>query len=784
MLAILTRPFGAGPNQIYGSSLNQLHYLLDLYFPPEWLKAALVLALLSTWVLVGLYAYLNRYTRRPYFAMWTAGWLFYALWLTSSISFLDLDNPPQWEWVKLSCIGICAIFLFWGALNFRGSHRGQREMALTVVMMLLWSYVARNSFESKFWLAMPLFSILSLSSFLTAACFFSQRLSNRYIGASMLGLGFVIWGIQMAFQPAFEIDDAMRPTGFVVISITQLLIAVGMIVLMLEEVRGETTSLRDQLKADARLTRRLQKEIEFTEDKYEHLFENANDGIFVVDPRSLQILEVNRAAQALSGYSRDELLQLRFVNLCPFLREKEREIGENPEALSKIFTSYGNVPLTRKDNNMLLTEGAASMMATPKGITVQVFLREVTERRRLEQQLRQAEKLSALGQLISGVAHELNNPLAVISGYAQLLSMRPTADEKIRSDLLKIQRESERASKIVQNFLTFARKHPMEKSNVNLNELVDISLDLLDYDLRASGVKLVKELQVPLPPVFGDPNQLEQVLLNLINNAVHAMEGSRREKILKIRTEASEPFVRLMVLDHGHGIPQAIIEKIFDPFFTTKEVGAGTGLGLSISYSIIKEHSASIYAANHGEGGAIFTLEFPISHAKPGERKGDQPSPMRKSGVIPPARVFEVLVVDDEVAILDVFSELLADKFCRVHGATNGIQAMKLIERQDFDLIVSDLKMPGMDGRRLYDWVTETKPVLAPRFIFVTGDTNSPRTLEFLQQSGNRWLTKPFNFREVGALFKDHFQRFTKEQARESAPPPAPPKTPPAAPLS
>ncbi|MCC7517787.1 MAG: response regulator [Verrucomicrobiae bacterium] len=747
----------------------QFQYFLDLYFPPEWLKAALVLALLSTWVLVGLYAYLNRYTRRPYFALWTAGWLFYALWLTSSISFLEVNNPPQWEWVKLACIGICAIFLFWGALNFRGSHRGQREMALTVLMMLLWSYVARHSVESRFWLSMPLFTILSLSSFLTAGCFFSQRLIHRYLGASLLGLGFIIWGIQMAFQPFFEADDAMRPTGFVIISITQLLIAVGMIILMLEEVRGEAISLRDQIKADARLTRHLQKEIELTENKYEHLFQNTSDGIFVVDPRSLQILEVNRAAQALSGYSRDELLQLRFVNLCPILREKEREIGEHPEALSRIFASYGNIPLTRKDHNMLLTEGSASVMAAPKGAAVQVHLREVTERRRLEQQMRQVEKLSALGQLISGVAHELNNPLAVISGYAQLLSMRPTADEKIRGDLAKIQRESERASKIVQNFLTFARKHPMEKSNVNLNELVDVTLELLDYDLRASGVKLVRELQTPLPPVFGDPNQLEQVLLNLINNAMHAMEGSPREKFIRIKTEASGALVRLIVLDHGHGIPPAILEKVFDPFFTTKETGAGTGLGLSISHGIIKEHSGNITAANHDEDGAVFTLEFPVSHVKPEDRKAAS-SPMRKSGVIPPTRVFEVLVVDDEVAILDVFSELLADKSCRVHGATNGLQAQKMIERQDFDLIVSDLKMPGMDGRGLYEWVKETKPDLVARFIFVTGDTNSPRTLEFLQQSGNRWMTKPFNFREVESIFKEHFRRFAMEQGRADAP--------------
>lgn len=759
---LLTLTFGAGTPLIYVFVQSHIRYLLDLYFPPEWLKAALVLALLSTWVLVGLYAYLNRYTQRPYFGMWTAAWLFYALWLTASISFLDVGNPPQWEWVKLSCIGVCAIFLFWGAQSFRGANRGQREMALAVVMMLLWSYVARNSLEGKFWLAMPLFGILSVAGFLTAACFFAQRLSHRYVGASLLGVGFLVWGFQMAFQPVFEADDAMRPTGFVIVSITQLLIAVGMIILMLEEVRGEASSLRDQIKADARLARKLHQEIEFSENKYEHLFENANDAIFVLDPRSLQILDVNRAAQAVSGYSRDELLQLRFANLCPFLREKEGEIRENPAALARVFAAYGNVPLTRKDNNVMLTEGAASVMRSSKRTIVQVYLREVTERRRLEQQLRQAEKLSALGQLISGVAHELNNPLAVISGYAQLLSMRPAADEKLRGDLLKIQRESERASKIVQNFLAFARKHPMEKANVNLNELVGIALELLDYDLRASGVRLVKDLQTPLPSVFGDLNQLEQVLLNLLNNAVQAMEGSPREKVIRIKTEADASFVRLAVYDHGPGVPPALLEKIFDPFFTTKEAGVGTGLGLSISYSIVKEHSGNIYAANHAEAGAVFTLEFPISHVKPEGRK-DAVSPMRKSGVIPPTRVFEVLVVDDEVAILDVFSELLADRSCRVHGATNGLQAQKLIERQDFDLIISDLKMPGMDGRRLYEWVQEAKPESAKRFIFVTGDTNSPRTLEFLQQSGNRWLTKPFNFREVETLFKEHFRRLAAE---------------------
>ncbi len=750
--------------------MEHVNYFLDLYFPPEWLKAALILSLLSTWVLVGLYAYLNRYTRRQYFALWTAGWLFYALWITSTITFLDANDPPEWEWIKLLCIGICAIFLFWGSLQFSGNNRGQREMGLTVCLMIAWSYVARDYVGGTIWLSLPLFSILMLSSFLTAACFFQRRFNSRYVGASMLGFGFVLWGCQMAAQPFVDTTSAARPTFFVLASITQLIIAVGMIVLMLEEVRGETHSLREQVKTDARLTRRLQKEIATAEGKYEHLFEHASDSIFIIDPSSMQILDVNRAALALTGYSRDELIQLRFVNLCSFLRDKEKEIAESPEQVHKMFTTYGNMPLQRKDNNTVLTEGSASVMNYSKGQTVQIFLREVTERRRLEQQLRQAEKLSALGQLISGVAHELNNPLAVISGYAQLLAMRPAVEEKTRNDLLKIQRESERASKIVQNFLAFARKHPMEKTNVNINSLVEVSLELMDYDLRASGIRLIREVEPNLPDVFADPNQLEQVFLNIITNAVHAMEGSPREKVIKIATSSSGKNVTVIVTDHGKGIPTAILEKIFDPFFTTKEVGVGTGLGLSISFSIIKEHSGNIYAQNHAEGGAVFSVELPVSHMKKAAKK-DEDEPRKKEPPAPPHRTFQVLVVDDEAAIQDVFAELLMDYSCRVTGASNGLHGLKHIEERDFDLVICDLKMPGIDGRRLFEKVKEIKPELAKKFVFITGDTNSPKTMDFLQKNGNRWIAKPFNFREVDSLLVDHFGKIQAEETRENPPP-------------
>jgi PAS domain S-box-containing protein len=495
------------------------------------------------------------------------------------------------------------------------------------------------------------------------------------------------------------------------------------------------------------------------EDRYRHIFEHASDSIFIVDPENLQIIEANQAAQMLTGYTGEELCQLKFSAICSFLKDRENEISGNPTQIQKIFSSIVNMPLRRKDQNVVFTEGSAMVLKSESGpTTIHIFLQEFTERRHLEHQLRQAEKLSALGQLISGVAHELNNPLAVISGYAQLLTMRPVVDEKTRNDLVKIQRESERASRIVQNFLTFARKHPMEKTNVNINELVEITLELIDYDLRASGVRLVRELKPDLPEVFADLNQLEQVFLNIINNAVHAMEGNAREKVLTIRTESSPTHVKVQMIDSGCGIDPSIVGKIFDPFFTTKEVGVGTGLGLSISYSIVKEHAGNIYATNNPEGGAVFTVELPISSKRRSSRAIED-NGMKGLSSLSNHRPFEVLVVDDETSIQDVFTELLAVVACKVQCASNGLQAIKLIEQQDFDLIVCDLKMPGMDGRRLFETTKEGKPHLTSKFIFITGDTNSPKAFDFIKETGNRWMAKPFNFKEIDSLFYEHFKK-------------------------
>ncbi|MDD2710011.1 MAG: response regulator [Verrucomicrobiae bacterium] len=746
--------------------------LVQQLLPAEWLKANLVFSLFVTWSLVGIFTYLNRFIQRHYFSLWTAGWVSYGLWLTSTIILLGVSNPAEWEWIKLLCMGAAALFMVWGTLHFGGISRGQWMAVLALFASILWSVLARRQFTETVWISLPLYWVLSLASFLASGYFFQKRFHTRFSGASVLGFGFGLSGILMAWHPFIENQGKFRAAGYFFASLVQLIVATGMLILVLEEIRGQTHSLREQVRADARLARRLQREIQSSEKKYAHLFANANDAILIVDPVNLQILEANRAAQVLTGYSHQELQFLGLGSLCAFLQEQTVEIAREPQIAQKLFSSYGNIPLQRKDGNVIMTEGLVSVAELPKGFALYVFLREVTERRRLEQQMRQIEKLSALGQLVSGVAHELNNPLAVINGFAQLLAMRPNLDEKTLKDLKKIQRESDRASRIVQNFLSFARKKPMEKGNVNLNKLLETILELLDYDMRASGIALLKQFHPNLPPIFADANQIEQVFINLINNGIQAMHGSTRPKQIAIETGETNGRVRVVIKDYGPGISPALLNRIFDPFFTTKGAGMGTGLGLSISHSIIREHSGTIHADNHQEGGARFTIELPIS---PISEKGRKTPGLKDSGITPISlslseRLYQVLVVDDEPAILDVFIEFLTDHSCDVQGANNGAEALEAIRNKDFDLILCDLKMPVMDGQRFCHELQKIKPQLVHNLIFITGDTNSTKTIEFLQNSDIPWLAKPFNFREIETVLKEHFHNLRKKYKKNAHP--------------
>ena len=364
--------------------------------------------------------------------------------------------------------------------------------------------------------------------------------------------------------------------------------------------------------------------------------------------------------------------------------------------------------------------------------------------------MRRAEKLSSLGQLIAGVAHELNNPLAVVTGYAQLMSQQTIHDEKTRTTMQKILHESERASKIVRDLLSFARPCEPQMTAVDVNHLVHSVMEVRERDLHAQGIELETRLAANPPWTQADPVQIEQVLNNLVTNAIHAMlEKADGPRQLTVTTESDGLYIRIAVADTGPGIPRAIQEKIFEPFFTTKPPGKGTGLGLSISHTILEEHHGRLRLETEVGHGATFTIELPMLEVEAPTTEPAAtglPEQLATAVSMPPRRL---LVVDDEPGIREVLQELLMASGYTVDTAADGSQALKHIESNHYDLVISDLCMPGVDGPELHRRIRAEDDGLARRMIFLTGDTVSPKSRMFLEESGNRWLTKPFNLTDI-----------------------------------
>lgn len=367
-------------------------------------------------------------------------------------------------------------------------------------------------------------------------------------------------------------------------------------------------------------------------------------------------------------------------------------------------------------------------------------------------QLIQSEKLSAVGQFVAGVAHELNNPLTTVVGYSELLQ-QTQADEKTRGFLERIAKSAHRCHKIVQSLLSFARQHPPERKLVQIQTALDEVLEIMAYELRTSNVTVVRDCASDLPRILADGHQLQQVFVNILNNARQAIEPFERDGRIVIQTRHAGDSVVIAFSDNGPGIRPENVARIFDPFFTTKPVGKGTGLGLSLCYGIIQEHGGKISARSEPGQGATFTIELPIA------AKGVAPGPGRSSVSRSPfasdASAADVrrsvLVIDDEPWILDLAGELLRSEGHAVETATGGEQALDALQRRRFDVVVSDWKMPGLNGVRLYEHLRATEPALARRVLFMTGDVVSDTFQDFLHRNELTCLSKPFASREFRA---------------------------------
>ncbi|MBI4169545.1 MAG: response regulator [Acidobacteria bacterium] len=370
--------------------------------------------------------------------------------------------------------------------------------------------------------------------------------------------------------------------------------------------------------------------------------------------------------------------------------------------------------------------------------------KEITEEKTIREQLLQTEKMAAVGKLVSGVAHELNNPLAGVIGFAEILLDRP-GDARLKKSLTRIREEAERASRIVRNLLTFARKHKPESVMVSVNAVLEKTLELRAYDLRVNKIKVVADLAPSLPMTLADPNQLLQVFMNIITNAEQAMREARGRGTLKLSTSSADGNIRIAVQDEGPGIQPGNLKKVFDPFFTTKPVGRGTGLGLSICHGIIKEVGGTISVSSSVGQGTVFTVELPVVSGPERRAEARPPSDIKA----PPSRI---LVVDDEITIRELMHDALEDRGHTVEVVDSGLAALEALREKTYDLIVSDLKMPEMDGQELFARLTADSPHLLPRLIFTSGDTMSAETRSFLDRAGRPYLLKPFKMQDMVEL--------------------------------
>jgi signal transduction histidine kinase len=474
----------------------------------------------------------------------------------------------------------------------------------------------------------------------------------------------------------------------------------------------------------------------------------ADDGATIV---------ANSALKQLFGHAADA----DFAPLAPgrFAEPHARTAFLDRLASEGAVSSYP-VRMLRIDAAVIVVEITARAEVDRQRGTVRVeaLFRDVTEQRRLKdrsrdlyQQLLQAEKLAVLGQTISQVAHELNNPLATILSWGERLQEQPLdATSKRGADAIVA--ATERATRIVRDLLTYAKPRPSTRSMIDLNHVVRETLELRADEQAANSIDAVTALASGLPPVFADAHRIQQVLLNLMNNAEQAMVGAHGRGSLVVRTwhDASVNTVSFEVSDDGPGLAPEIRARIFDAFFTTKPVGEGTGLGLAVAYNIVKDHGGRIRVDSEPGRGTSFVVDLPVTATTgPAAAPPVAPTP---GDVL---RGASVLVVEDEEALASAIGEALQDAGMKVDIAGDGEDALARVRGGRYDTVICDLKMPRVSGMVIYRAIAAGTPSLARRVIFVTGDAATADAERFLAESGCRWLVKPFRIGELLRAVRD-----------------------------
>jgi len=411
--------------------------------------------------------------------------------------------------------------------------------------------------------------------------------------------------------------------------------------------------------------------------------------------------------------------------------------------VESVLASPGTGELELAHEGLTLSLSAARTATLPPRSVL--LLLDQSNRHRLQERLVHSEKLTAIGQLVAAVAHDLNNPLTSVVGFADFLAESVDVPPRLREPLRVIQQEAERASKIVKNLLSFARRQEA-RHPTDLRPILESTISLLQSQVGVDGVTLALELAPDLPALDLNPNQIQQVFVNLIQNAAQSIAASGRPGTVRMRARRWMDGVSVELADDGPGMPPEVAARVFEAFFTTRSERGGTGLGLSISQGIVKEHGGRITLTTTPGTGATFTVELPGRVSLP-----SPPPPPVESGSPRPLRV---LVVDDEPHILHYIRATLESWGHRVETASDGLSALDQAARGDFDLIISDLRMPRLGGRELFETLQQSHPAVAARVAFSTGDTVRGDALAFLETAGRPCLQKPFSLAELRALLR------------------------------
>jgi two-component system NtrC family sensor kinase len=498
------------------------------------------------------------------------------------------------------------------------------------------------------------------------------------------------------------------------------------------------------------------------------VFEGASDAIFVKDLQGRYVM-INSAGAQVFGKSPGDLIGKQAAELFGAesvgqVLEHDRQVVDSGETRS--FEETITVLGTKR---IFLSTRTPHRDHHGQIIGIIGIARDISERKQAEEQfqrqrdaLSQSEKLATMGQLLAGVAHELNNPLSVVMGQASLLRQSIRGKRQVeRAE--KIVQSAERCARIVKNFLALARQQPPERHPVQVNQVAREAVELLAYPLRVDSVDVVWELADEVPVLWADTHQLHQVVVNLVANAHQAMREVAGPRRLTIGTGVSvePPQVWMEVRDTGPGVAAGLDARIFEPFFTTKPPGVGTGLGLSLCQGIVEGHGGKIGLVRAEGTGAIFRVELPVEWP-------EEPAVMK----VPEAPVLvsggRVLVVDDEPGIAGILAEVLQLDGHVVETVGNGEAALGKLALGGYELILSDIRMPELDGPSLYREIERRDPRLLRRMIFLTGDTLSPATREFLEHTGAPCLSKPFTLRDVREIVHRVLQ--THEHERDGQP--------------